>query len=225
MSINTHPKALWPLLFIPLSGCLTPHDPPPLVPVENYTFASTNKASHTPWWQPFKNRDLDKLVDSALDRNLDLAALSSRILEADAELRAAQGQLFPTLDADSSFRSRWTDSDSTPSNSSQTPSLGALLNYEADIWGRLRSQRNAARAGQRATVADWHATRLILSAAVAETYFGILEQQHQLALAAEQIGTGQTLLDLTELRFGQAQSSIVDVLQQREQLAGTSARV
>ncbi|MFC1635626.1 TolC family protein, partial [Planctomycetota bacterium] len=76
-----------------------------------------------------------------------------------------------------------------------------------------------------ATIEDWLGARLLLSTAIAETHFEIQEQRRQLEVIRAQIKTNETLLQLTSLRFGQGQSSIVDVLQQREQLEATLARV
>ena len=72
---------------------------------------------------------------------------------------------------------------------------------------------------------DWRDARLLLSAAIAERYFEIKEQQRQLEVLRAQIDINESLLKLTTLRYGQGQASIVDVLQQREQLDGTKARV
>ncbi|MGI9239267.1 MAG: efflux transporter outer membrane subunit [Verrucomicrobiales bacterium] len=216
------------------SGC-TPSsglgEPQPLTRVGTYSDieASANADSlipknRTSWWKSFDDRALNRLVAAGLENNFDLRQLAARVLQADAELRKAKGQLFPTLDAVGSANRRWIDSDSgDPTNSDGSVSLGALLNWEIDVWGRLRSAVDDRRFEQQATIADWQGARLILSAAISELYFEILEQEQQLRLIRSQIDTGETLLDLTELRFGQAQSSIVDVLQQREQLAATRA--
>ena len=171
-----------------------------------------------PWWKSFNDRVLDKLIREALGKNFSLEAAGARIAQADAALRQAGGRLFPMVDAGGSYIAQWTD-DGSPTDESTR--LGALLDWELDVWGRLRSARKARELERDASVADFFGARVLLSASVAETYFEILEQESQLRLLEEQIETGQTLLDLTELRFGQAQSSVVDVLQQRVQLAAT----
>ena len=178
-----------------------------------------------PWWESFSDRALTKLVRQALGNNLELQAVAARISQADAMLRQAGGRLFPQVDGSGSYAVRWTDGDSSQDKRATSTNLGALLDWEMDLWGRLRSAREADRLERDASISDWLGARLLLSASVAETYFEILEQSRQLLLLEKQIENNQTLLDLTELRFGQAQSSIVDVLQQREQLAATKTRV
>jgi len=221
--------------IIACSSSCSPSEPDggsePLVRVGTYSEAEASARAgalapegSTPWWSTFGDRTLDRLVDTALENNLDLQQVAARVLQADAELRKVKGRLFPSLDATGSAGRRWLDSDADDaSGSDNSVSLGALLEWEIDIWGRLRSAVDDKQFEQGATIADWQGARLILSAAVSEIYFEILEQKQQLRLIADQIETGETLLDLTELRFGQAQSSIVDVLQQREQLAATRA--
>ena len=177
-----------------------------------------NRNSSESWWKSFKDRALNRLIDEALSHNLTLQAARSRILQANAELRQAGGRLLPTVDADGSYATRWSDDTNRTEESSR---IGALFDWELDVWGKLRAARNARASELDAAVSDLLGARLLLSASVAETYFQILEQKQQLRLLEEQIETGQTLLDLIELRFGQAQSSVVDVLQQREQLAAT----
>jgi NodT family efflux transporter outer membrane factor (OMF) lipoprotein len=184
------------------------------------------RQSERPWWETFGDRTLTKLVRQALGNNLEMHAIAARISQADAALRQAGGRLFPQLEGDGSYAVRWTDEDdTTQSRRTTSTNLGALLDWEIDLWGRLRSAREARRLEREATYSEWLGARLLLSASVAETYFEILEQKRQLLLLEDQIENNQTLLDLTELRFGQAQSSVVDVLQQREQLAATKTRV
>jgi NodT family efflux transporter outer membrane factor (OMF) lipoprotein len=176
---------------------------------------------HQPWWRAFRDRDLASLIDEALAQNPDLRAVSRRIDQANARLVQAGSALFPQLDADGELSRRW-DVDGDRSDAS---SIGWVLNWELDAWGRIRSQR-AARAREReAAFEDWRSARLLLTAAVGETWFELLEQRGQLQLVGEQIEVNRTLLDLTRLRFGQGQGAAVDVLQQQEQLQSTEALV
>jgi len=98
-------------------------------------------------------------------------------------------------------------------------STGLALRWELDLWGRLRSEASARREEWVALTLDYEALRLFLSAQVAEAYYQILEQRLQYALLQEQRESVATLLELLELRFLQAGASVVDVLQQRGQLA------
>ena len=116
-------------------------------------------------------------------------------------------------------RSGWTDAYETEF------STGLSLSWEADLWGRLRSATYAQREEWAATLHDYEALRLLLSAQVADAYYQAVEQRLQVALLQRQRESAQTLLELLELRFLQGTASIVDVLQQRGQLADINAEV
>ncbi len=173
------------------------------------------------WWRHFRDPELDSLLELALSANPDLLAVGRRIEQANASLVQAGSTLFPEVDGDGEFRSRWNED----GRRNDDASLGLTLDWELDVWGRIRSGRAARREEVTAAVEDWRAARLILTGAVAETWFDLVEQRGQLRLVGEQIQVNRTLLDLTRLRFGQGQSSVVDVLQQQEQLESTESLV
>ncbi len=179
------------------------------------------------WWESFGDPVLDGLIEKGLDSNFDLQVFAARIKEARALSRQAGARLFPTVDLDASYDLEWDDVTSPPVNQDreETTRLGALLRWELDFFGRLSSARKARVFQEKATIQDWLDARLLLSSAIAERYFEIKEQRRQLEVVQEQIEINESLLKLTTLRFGQGQSSIVDVLQQRERLDETKARV
>lgn len=218
------------------SGCVTPpqvpppsESSPPVVLPARFIEAPEQAARTTfgkgPWWTTLKSRHLDRQVDAALAGNLGLREIETRITVAEASLRQAKARLFPSLNAIGEGSGRWEDGSRTGGGSESDTTLGALLDWELDVFGRLRAARRASAQELEATRADLAGARLLLSAAVAETYFARIEQSEQLGLLKDQIAVGETLLQLTRLRFGQGQASIVDVLQQEEQLKATRALV
>jgi len=166
------------------------------------------------------------LVQTALENNLGLEQLALRIEQAEALHRQAGARSFPALSGSGSYDSVWRELDEDNARTrDESASAGALLNWELDVWGRIRSAQRAQKQQLDAAHYDLLGGQLLLSASIAETYFEILEQRERLRLLQEQIRVNETLLDLTRLRFGQGISSIVDVLQQQEQLASTRALV
>lgn len=217
-------------LFVTATGCVHTVDPLPAPLVSGsgdrpYTNAAPSagarKSNWKPWYTTFGDKYLCQLVEESLRRNPDVRAVGERIDQANTLVMQAGSTLFPQVDASGSFRqSRGLDG-----NSSQSSSLGFLLDWELDFWGRIRSGRSAREQEAVAAVDDWLAARLFLSTSVAETWFSLIEQRGQLQLTNEQIEVNRTLLDLTRLRFGQGQGSSVDVLQQQQQLRATEALV
>jgi NodT family efflux transporter outer membrane factor (OMF) lipoprotein len=170
------------------------------------------------WWETFEDEDLNRLIEKGLASNFGLRQYVARIEQATALARQVGASLYPSLDLSGGYvdqsRDRQDSSD-----------LGVLLRWEVDIWGRLSSLRQAEKLGAQATVEDWLGARLLLSSAIAETYFEIKELRRQLEVINAQLEINESLLKLTSLRFGQGQSSIVDVLQQQEQMEETLSRV
>ncbi|MCC6143512.1 MAG: TolC family protein [Candidatus Hydrogenedentes bacterium] len=104
-------------------------------------------------------------------------------------------------------------------------SAGISLSWELDFWGRLRSLAGAQAETLGATTEEYEALRLSLSMDLADTWFAAVEQRMQLDLLDEQLELAETFLELIELRFLQGDASIVDVLQQRSQVAEIEAEV
>ncbi len=179
------------------------------------------------WWESFGDATLSHLIEEGLAANFNLQQFTARIEQASALARQAGSQLWPHLDLAASYDLEWDGGAIAPTaeDRAETAGLGLLLRWEADLWGRLSSARKAREFEAEATVQDWLDARLLLSSAIAENYFEIKEQRRRLEVIQEQIEINESLLKLTTLRFGQGQSSIVAVLQQREQLDATKARV
>ena len=179
------------------------------------------------WWETFEDEELNRFIETGVAASFELRQYVARIEQATALARQAGARLYPTLDLDVGYESEW-DGETERGESrdrQDTSDLDFLLRWELDVWGRLSSLRRSEKLAAQATIEDWLGARLLLSTAIAEIYFEIQEQRRQLDVIREQIKTNETLLQLTSLRFGQGQSSIVDVLQQREQLEATLARV
>ena len=180
-----------------------------------------------PWWESFNDPVLNELIQEGLDSNFDLQVFLARIEQASAVARQAGARLYPTVAMSGSYEWEEDERITAPSTGDleESASIGGLLRWELDLWGRLSSARKARKLQLEASVQDWLDARLLLSTAISENYFEIKEQQRQLEVLQEQIEINESLLKLTSLRFGQGQSSIVDVLQQQEQLDETKARV
>jgi outer membrane protein TolC len=121
-------------------------------------------------------------------------------------------------DPDTSF-------DRTPERYSTDWGGSLALRWEVDLWGRLRSEAVAREALISAALEDYEALRLFISSLVVEAYYQAMEQRLQFELLQEQRQSAQNTLELLELRFLQSAASVVDVLQQRGQLARIDGEV
>lgn len=173
------------------------------------------------WWTTFSDPALNGFIRTALEDHPGVEAINQRIRQAEARMHQARAPLLPFLTGNADAGADW-DADGIQKD---TSSASLLLDWELDVWGRLRSARAAQARRVDATVDDWQAYRLVLSASVANTWFSLLEAQGQLHLADKQADLAATLLELTKLRAGQGQGSAVAVLQQQEQLQSIQTRI
>ncbi len=101
--------------------------------------------------------------------------------------------------------------------------LGLSASYELDLWGRLRSSRDAAVFEVKASAEDLQTAALTLSASVADTWYRLVEQRAQIDLLEAQIELNENVTKLVTVRFRQGQAGALDVFQQR-QLADSNSR-
>ena len=61
------------------------------------------------WWDVFQDDELQQLIRTALQQNLDLRIAATRILQAQAQLGITRADQFPTVDASASTRATAVD--------------------------------------------------------------------------------------------------------------------
>jgi NodT family efflux transporter outer membrane factor (OMF) lipoprotein len=167
------------------------------------------------WWQGFSDPMLGDLMGRALDGNFSLKTAWDRLAQAEALARQAGAGLSPSLEAGTDVsRARSRQNGTSATNDSF--SLDVQLSYELDLWGRIRSARDAARLDARAGVLDLRTAALTLSAEVADAWYRLVEQYGQLDLLAAQRQANEQVLELVTLQFRTGQVGAEDVLQQRQ---------
>jgi NodT family efflux transporter outer membrane factor (OMF) lipoprotein len=228
-----HIVMLWaPLLLLP--GC-TVHEAresyPSGVDIPSaYSYPGGEASGAAQWWESYGDPALDRTIATVLDENPTLMQAWARLEQARALARQAATYRYPevtgSVDASRNRTSFNVGGEIGERNvTSDLFSLSAAATYEVDLWGRVRNLAEAAEVTAMASREDLDTIAMTLAARVAETWFGIAEQQSQLDLLDEQIEVGRTLLRLVELRFSLGQAAAVDVYQQRQQLASTESQV
>ena len=199
-----------------LAGC-SPAMHQVKVPVATPKQFSESGTSPLPekWWLAFEDPVLNELMDQALANNFDLKTAWDRLAQAEALVRSAGADLSPALDGDvDTSKERYRESGETYDSSSY--SLGLSASYELDLWGRIRSSRDAAIYDAKASREDLRTAALTLSAEVAGTWYHLVEQYGQWEILNEQIAINEQILELVSLQFRTGQVGIADMLQQRQ---------
>lgn len=136
------------------------------------------------WWKNFNDPILDRLIDTAIEQNIDIKILAARIGVAEASIGQAEAQGLPTVEGavgGSIQKSQGLDAVRQYSASNE-------FRWEIDIWGKVEKGVQAQQAAYKASEADWRAGYLKLVADVSSNYFTIRtldEQLDQLGRALE----------------------------------------
>lgn len=197
---------------------------PPPVAIPDAFSASGEVPPADRWWEDLDDPALDALIVAALADNLDLRTVWDRLAQAEAVARREGAGLIPSVNAEASTtRTELTQSAQRGSGQGGRNDfrLGLTASYEVDLWGRVRSTRDAARLDARATEYEVHAAAMTLSAEIAQAWYELVEQRRQLDILDDQIETNERVLELITLRFRKGQVPASDVLRQRQLVQST----
>jgi len=175
------------------------------------------------WWETFGSDQLNRLMDEAFAGSLPLEQAYARLEQAEATARksGADGKL--QLDARGSASSTY--SSVTEEFSDPLYSAGLYASYEVDLWGRIRSSERAELAKWKASEFDLQTSAMTLSAQLTQSYFKWLAGNETLVLYKSQLKSNRNKLNAVERRYKAGQATSLAVLQQRQQVASSEARI
>lgn len=208
------------LLLLPLVGAVScrsapPADLRPPLPLPA-AFTDTGTRRLPPrWWEDFGDPELDRLVGEALGRNFDLRTFWDRLAQLAAIARREGAARDVQLDVTAGGQVGGVRTVAGLADANQL-GLGAAATYELDLWGRLEAREQAALLDVEAGGDELRTAAITLSAAVAATWYSLVEQRRQVELLTEQIATNEQVLDLITVRFRQGQFGAADVLRQQQ---------
>ncbi|MEL6372267.1 MAG: efflux transporter outer membrane subunit [Pseudomonadota bacterium] len=184
------------------------------------------------WWTSFDDPALDRLVDRALAQNLDIAKARARVAQARGILTIAKGELMPNIAAVAAggyqqasledqtgglFRNGLAPRDT------EFYQVGLDSSWELDIFGGRRRALESAQADTEAAVDGVLASRAIIAAETARTYFNILALEARISVAERSIKNAEDLYSLTSQRYEKGISPKLDVTQSRTLLSNAQA--
>jgi NodT family efflux transporter outer membrane factor (OMF) lipoprotein len=225
-------RLLLPLSALLIHGCsfVTPYQPPIVAPVKDAWRDSLWKEAQPSdelprgsWWRLFGDKKLNELQEKMELNNPTLAIAVARYDQSTAYVRQLGAAQFPSLDADAGF-TRNRQSDHRPLRNPNQPefynsnTVSTLLNYELDLWGRIRNSIAAGQATAQASAADLESTRLSLHALLAEHYIRLRNVDAQSNLLAESIKVFEKNLTFVENRHSGGIASGLDVARAETQV-------
>lgn len=200
------------------------------------------------WIRTFGDPELTALVHDAVSRNPDLRAAAALVEASRAAVRIAASSLYPRIALKGLGERQGREILGNSGLAIDPPDLGGLgvnlsggsadtsnidsstqrwvyglgigASWEADVWGRIRSKKAAAKAESAALEADYEYARQSLAAAVARAYFTTIEASAQEANAQETLNLYEDYLKLTGERKEQGHASDFELAQVKSRTAG-----
>ena len=199
-------------------------DPVGSIAPRHFSTPSGGEAQSLTWWTAFGSEQLDALIAEAFEGNLTLEQAAARLDQAAALARKSGAARSLQLDGRVDAATRSAERDGARTDV-QDYSLGLFARYELDLWGRLKSAEQAAMTAYRATAFDLQSAAMSLSAQLAQTYFRWQAQCEALALYESQLRSNRNKLEALERRYRAGQATSLALLQQRQQVAASEARI
>jgi NodT family efflux transporter outer membrane factor (OMF) lipoprotein len=185
------------------------------------------------WWKIFGDAELNALEPQVAANNQDLKAADARFREARALIRFNHASLYPTIGT-TPFAGGLRESSNRPYFSTSSAlgngvgdiQLPVDLNYEVDVWGRVRRTVSAAREEAQASAGDRQTVMLSLEAELAVDYFEARSADAQEKLLNDTVQYYEEAYRITNNRFegGVAPKSDVDQAQTQLEAARVQAR-
>jgi NodT family efflux transporter outer membrane factor (OMF) lipoprotein len=179
------------------------------------------------WWTLFHSTTLDALVKRALAANPDLDAAQAALRQAQENLYAGQGALFPSASA--SFQpSRQKISGASFGLPSDSPTLSLVtaqlnISYAPDVWGGTRRQIESLAAQVDYQRFQLEATYLTLTSTLVVAAVNEASLRAQIAVTQDIIKVDADQLNLVRQQFAVGGVPRADVLQQEATLAQSRA--
>ncbi|WP_201192329.1 efflux transporter outer membrane subunit [Pseudomonas fluorescens] len=224
------------LLCLGLVGCMVGPDyqAPEIETPAAYRYADkeAKNLSNTLWWEQFQDPVLNELIRSALLENKDIKIAAARVEQFQGRYGETRSLYFPQvgLGAQGQRNRAPRDNGPVPLSSTVDPvynNYQALLsvNWELDIWGRLRRLNESARADLLASEEGRRSVILSLVASVATSYVTLRDLDRELEIARTTAKVRGDSFEIFKLRFGAGTISEMELAQNQSEYQRTLASV
>ncbi|MCX5915368.1 MAG: TolC family protein [Deltaproteobacteria bacterium] len=199
------------LLAMICCGCMVGpnYQRPPVNSPSSWRFEDrqAEEMANIVWWERFDDPVLNELIQIGLQENKDIKIAAARVEEFTGRYGTARASLFPQVGAVASAgKSRVTERAPTAFppdglNPAESYQLSGNVNWEIDLWGKLRRSTEAARADLLGTEESRRAVVLTLVTSVASAYVNLRNLDRQLEIAKGTAKSREDSYQLFQLRF------------------------
>ena len=167
------------------------------------------------WKDLFSDSYLQQYINEGLQNNLDIRTAIQQILVTEAYLKQGKAGYLPTVSATAQMTHQELSGNSQFGSffsSLDQYELSGSLSWEADIWGKIRSNKRASEATYLQSVAAHKAVKTQLIASIATTYYQLLALDAQLKVTEQTVAAADSsVVTIKALKdAGQANQVAVD---------------
>ncbi|MEO2070096.1 MAG: efflux transporter outer membrane subunit [Zunongwangia sp.] len=187
---------VFPILILSLQSCFVAkeYERPEVVKEENYRTDNLPQDSITmadvSWKEMFTDPLLQEYISEGLENNIDIRVAMQQILAAEAYLKQGKAGYFPSLTGNASFTHQELSSNSQFGgwfSSLDQYEISGSLSWEADIWGKIRSNKRAFEASYLQSIAAHQAVKTTLIANIASSYYQLAALDEQKSVTEKTI--------------------------------------
>jgi multidrug efflux system outer membrane protein len=181
--------------------------------------ATERSIAELPWWDVFRDPAMARYLKLSLTNAYDIRMALGRIEQARAQARAAMWAFYPSFSGHVGV-----------STTEGVPAIAGVFgatvsaSWEADVWGRLRRQKEQADAIAQAADEDRRAVYVALAGDVASTYLRLRTNDLKLEIVRAAIQTRQETADFFQARFSGGVGSELEVARAQSNLADATAQ-
>ncbi len=177
------------------------------------------------WRDLFNDEQLKSYIEQGLENNIDIRIALQNVVAAEAYVKQGKAGYFPTLSGTTSF-TRTKNSENSQFGSFFTRpleqyELSGSLSWEADIWGKIRSNKRAFSASYLQSASAHQAVKTNLIANIASTYYQLLALDKQLEVSKQTLEARKNSLETTVALKDAGQVTEVAVKQTEAQVHTT----
>ncbi|WP_394331591.1 efflux transporter outer membrane subunit [Pustulibacterium marinum] len=180
------------------------------------------------WKELFTDPYLVKYIEQGLENNIDIRIAIQQMAAAEAYVKQGKAGFFPSLTGNASLTHQELSKNSqfgSLFSSLDQYELSADLSWEADIWGKIRSNKRAYVASYLQSVAAHKAVKTQLIANIVTTYYTLLSLDEQLRITEATVENRKQSVTTIEALKEAGQQNQVAVDQNAAQLYSAQALV
>jgi multidrug efflux system outer membrane protein len=220
------------VLLLALSACKVSKDietPKPALPVafRNAATNDTTSIADIKWKSFFTEATLQKLIDSAIEKNFDMQIAVKNIEASQLLFKQVKWNYVPSVGLNVTANSNRPSDNSVTGLSLSQYNIGSkhiedysanlALSWEADIWGKIRNQSKSALATYLQTTEAKKAIQTNIVAGVSQGYYNLLMLDAQLQIAQKNVKLNDSTLRIIRLQYDAGQVTSLAVQQAEAQ--------